>query len=330
MSVYMQNESTNRGGDTVVDRYCNSLNILKEKVMALLEHYHTVIVQKMECDLGNLLTYNAEEFKSHLADVFCQLNEVEFQLNNLESWAGLPPECFTPAAMNYGAVDHDQVSHEAQTLVEAIRHLQKELRGMVTKTTRKDECLANDPMLTSTTEKVDNCQNSTPYSLTSTVVNQSSVPMMSLKSENTSSFHPSGMSISPSVDDTNQKQHSSDTTLPSCFSSNEENRGYPYPNNRPSYTSHPNSLTRSPVVDRRQQPNASLDVYHPSSGQHSSVSPSIPTQHYVPAQYNQYLPSSSVENIPSNRMTSEAYPQQTPLATIPRTSSEQYPPRPTQ
>lgn len=53
MSGYTQNENVSRGSDTIIDRYCNSLNILKEKVMNLLEQYHSIIMQKMECDLGN-------------------------------------------------------------------------------------------------------------------------------------------------------------------------------------------------------------------------------------------------------------------------------------
>lgn len=52
MSGYTQNENVSRGSDTMIDRYCNSLNILKEKVMNLLEQYHSIIMQKMECDLG--------------------------------------------------------------------------------------------------------------------------------------------------------------------------------------------------------------------------------------------------------------------------------------
>ncbi|CAH8515314.1 unnamed protein product [Heterobilharzia americana] len=329
MSSCIQSENTNRSGDTMVDHYCNSLNILKEKVMTLIEHYHSVIVQKMECDLGNLLTYNADGFQSHLADVFSQLNDVEVQLNNLEAWAGLPPECFTSASMNCGVPDPDQASHEAQTLVEAIRHLQIELRGMVTKPTNHKFTVSGSASV-STNEKNDSYQAHTPYSAANTVTGQSPVVCSSMKSDTTPYFIQSSTNISPSTNDANQRYSDSLPQVPSCFSSNEESRIYPYPSNRTSYNSNTSSLTRSPSIERRQQPVASADTYRTLSGHHSSVSPSIPPQHYVPAQYSGHFPmSTSVETIPSNRINSEAYLQQASPATLPRTG-ELYPPRPSQ
>ncbi|KER32676.1 hypothetical protein T265_12773, partial [Opisthorchis viverrini] len=72
---------------------------------------------------------------NQLADVFTQLNETELQLSGLEAWAGLPPECFSsvPSNSSGATFDSDQISFEAQTLVELVRRLQVGLRSMVSK-----------------------------------------------------------------------------------------------------------------------------------------------------------------------------------------------------
>ncbi|GAA39816.2 39S ribosomal protein L51 mitochondrial [Clonorchis sinensis] len=89
----------------------------------------------MDCDVGNLVTCSTEAFQNQLADVFTQLNETELQLSGLEAWAGLPPECFSsvPSNSSGATFDSDQISFEAQTLVELVRRLQVGLRSMVSK-----------------------------------------------------------------------------------------------------------------------------------------------------------------------------------------------------
>ncbi|CAH8481517.1 unnamed protein product [Schistosoma turkestanicum] len=325
MSAYAQGGNVGRGSDTMIDRYCNSLNILKEKVVSLLEHYHSIIMQKMECDLGNLLTYNADGFQSHLADVFSQINDVEIHLNNLEAWAGLPPECFTSAGLNYGIPDPDQVSHEAQTLVEAVRHLQAELRAMTTKSNSNSTTATENIPSVNATEKSDNNQDRTTSSVLNTVARQSPIPLTAIKSETNPYFIQSNTYISPSADDPNQVCMD---TLPqvSSFTPNEEGRGCPQPGNRLSCSSNTNPATHSPGVDRRQQSTISTDVYRTASGHHSSFSSPIPPQNYLPGQYNQFPPS-SVEPMPSNRMASEAYLQYTSPGSLAR-AAEPYTPRP--
>lgn len=256
MSGYVQSENVSRT-DTMVDRYCNSLNILKEKVMSLLEHYHSIIIQKMECDLGNLLTYNVDGFQSHLADVFSQLNDVEVHLNNLEAWAGLPPECFTSASMSYGIPDPDQVSHEAQTLVEAIRHLQTELRAMTTNShTNSTFTTGNVASVTAAEKRGDINPDYTPSSVPN-ITRQSPVPFTTIKSETTPYFIQSNPCISSPSDNVDSLPQ-----VPS-FPLNEEG---------PTYNSNTNPATRSPSIDRRQQPNMSTDVYRTTPGHHSSFS----------------------------------------------------------
>ncbi|TGZ75613.1 hypothetical protein CRM22_000257 [Opisthorchis felineus] len=134
MSSSLQSESTARS-DTAIDSYFSCLYTLREKVVALVQHYHTIILQKMDCDVGNLVTCSTEAFQNQLADVFTQLNETELQLNGLEAWAGLPPECFSsiPSNSSGATFDSDQISFEAQTLVELVRRLQVGLRSMVSK-----------------------------------------------------------------------------------------------------------------------------------------------------------------------------------------------------
>ncbi|KAF7259799.1 hypothetical protein EG68_02672 [Paragonimus skrjabini miyazakii] len=133
MSIYTQPESITPGSDTVIDSYLGCLWSLKDKVMTLIHQYHLMLLQKMECDLGNLVTCNTDSFRNQLTDVFAQLNEVEVQLNGLEAWSGLPPECFAPISSTSPAIslDPDQISLEAQTLVELVRRLQLGLRSMV-------------------------------------------------------------------------------------------------------------------------------------------------------------------------------------------------------
>ncbi|KAF5402767.1 hypothetical protein PHET_03916 [Paragonimus heterotremus] len=133
MSIYTQPESVTPGCDTVIDSYLGCLWNLKDKVMTLIHQYHLMLLQKMECDLGNLVTCNTDSFRNQLTDVFAQLNEVEVQLNGLEAWSGLPPECFAPISSTSPAIslDPDQISLEAQTLVELVRRLQLGLRSMV-------------------------------------------------------------------------------------------------------------------------------------------------------------------------------------------------------
>ncbi|KAK4469421.1 hypothetical protein MN116_006975 [Schistosoma mekongi] len=271
MSAYMQSENVSRT-DTMVDRYCNSLNILKEKVMSLLEHYHSIIIQKMECDLGNLLTYNVDGFQSHLADVFSQLNDVEVHLNNLEAWAGLPPECFTSASMSYGIPDPDQVSHEAQTLVEAIRHLQTELRAMTTNShTNSTFTTGNVESVTAAEKRGDINPDYTSSSVPNIVTKQSPVPFTTIKSETTPYFIQSNPCISPPSDNVDQGYVDTLPQVPS-FPLNEEGHGCSYPADRPTYNSNTNPATRSPSIDRRQQPNMSNDVYRTTPGHHSSFS----------------------------------------------------------
>lgn len=50
MSGYTQSENLNRGSETMVDRYCNSLNILKEKVMVswLVDCHVTILLFSTE------------------------------------------------------------------------------------------------------------------------------------------------------------------------------------------------------------------------------------------------------------------------------------------
>ncbi|VDO51408.1 unnamed protein product [Schistosoma margrebowiei] len=302
MSGYTQSENVNRGSETMVDRYCNSLNILKEKVMSLLEQYHSIIMQKMECDLGNLLSYDADGFQSHLADVFSQMNDVEVHLNNLEAWAGLPPECFTSASLNYGIPDPDQVSHEAQTLVEAIRHLQAELRAMTTKSQTNSALVTGNVPLVPPAEKSDNNQDCTTSSILNTVAKQSPLPLTAIKSEITPYSIQSNPCISPSAGDPNQGYVDTLPQIPS-FPSNEEGRSCHHTSSRP-YSSNTNTATRSPNIDRRQQSTISTDVYRVTSGHHSSFPSPIPPQQYVSGQYNQ-VPPSSVETVSSNRMASE-------------------------
>ncbi|CAH8523855.1 unnamed protein product [Schistosoma rodhaini] len=325
MSGYTQNENVSRGSDTMIDRYCNSLNILKEKVMNLLEQYHSIIMQKMECDLGNLLSYNTGGFQSHLADVFSQMNDVEVHLNNLEAWAGLPPECFTSASLNYGIPDPDQVSHEAQTLVEAIRHLQAELRAMTTKCqTNSTLTTGNVPSVTAS-DKSDNNQDRITSSILNSVARKSPVPLTVIKSETAHYPIQCNPSISPSAGDLNQGYVDTLPQVPS-FPSNEEGRSSHHPGSRPPYSSNTNTATRSPSVDRRQQSTILTDVYRTTSGHHSSFSP-IPPQQYASGQYNQFPPSSSVETVSSNRMASETYLQYTSPGCLTRTT-EPYTPRP--
>ncbi|KAA3680628.1 uncharacterized protein DEA37_0004557, partial [Paragonimus westermani] len=133
MSIYTQPDSVVPSSDTVIDSYLGCLWNLKDKVMTLIHQYHLILLQKMECDLGNLVTCNTDSFRSQLTDVFAQLNEVEVQLNGLEAWSGLPPECFAPISSTSPAIslDPDQISLEAQTLVELVRRLQLGLRSMV-------------------------------------------------------------------------------------------------------------------------------------------------------------------------------------------------------
>ncbi|CAL8101285.1 unnamed protein product [Calicophoron daubneyi] len=136
MSGYPSHEvGVSRGPDTVIDLYLHSLCTLKESVAALLRNYHKLVLQKMECDAGNLVNCNTDSFQTQLADVFGQLNEIETQLNGLEAWSGLPPECFAPIPSNptRSSPDPDQVSYEAQTLVEVVQRLQLGLRSMVSK-----------------------------------------------------------------------------------------------------------------------------------------------------------------------------------------------------
>ncbi|VDP60527.1 unnamed protein product [Schistosoma curassoni] len=324
MSGYTQSENLNRGSETMVDRYCNSLNILKEKVMSLLEQYHSIIMQKMECDLGNLLSYDADGFQSHLADVFSQMNDVEVHLNNLEAWAGLPPECFTSASLNYGIPDPDQVSHEAQTLVEAIRHLQAELRAMTTKSQTNSALATGNVPSVPPAEKSDNNQDRTTSSVLNTVAKQSPLPLTAIKSEITPYSVQSNPCISPSAGDPNQGYVDTLPQIPS-FPSNEEGRSCHHTGSRP-YNSNTNTATRSPSIDRRQQSTISTDVYRVTSGHHSSFPSPIPPQQYVSGQYNQFPPS-SVETVSSNRMASEPYSQYTSPGCLTRTT-EQYTPRP--
>ncbi|CAH8518727.1 unnamed protein product [Dicrocoelium dendriticum] len=81
-----------------------------------------------------MVTCNTESFRNLVTDVFVQLNEIEIQLSGLEAWAGLPPECFSPtSASSSMPFDADQISAEAQTLVEVVRQLQLGLHSMVSK-----------------------------------------------------------------------------------------------------------------------------------------------------------------------------------------------------
>ncbi|TPP60295.1 39S ribosomal protein L51 mitochondrial [Fasciola gigantica] len=85
----------------------------------------------------SIVTCSTENFQSQLADVFTRLNEVEVQLNGLEAWAGLPPDCFNsaPSVSQNVAPDVDQASKEAQSLVELVHRLKSTLRSLVSKPT---------------------------------------------------------------------------------------------------------------------------------------------------------------------------------------------------
>ncbi|KAA0184892.1 hypothetical protein FBUS_11695 [Fasciolopsis buskii] len=105
-----------------------------------------------------MVTCNTDKFQSQLADVFTRLNEVEVQLNGLEAWAGLPPECFTstPAVSQNLTPDVDQASNEAQALVELVHRLKSTFRSLISKPTD------NTPDLSSTTTTVGSKGNLTP------------------------------------------------------------------------------------------------------------------------------------------------------------------------
>lgn len=101
----------------------------------------------------SLVYWDTAPLQNQVSEVFAQLNEIEVQLSTMEAWTGLPPECFLLPNSFYNTnnvntsnaalpitslLDPDQVSHEAQTLVEAVKLIQKGLLEMISKSKKQD------------------------------------------------------------------------------------------------------------------------------------------------------------------------------------------------
>nr|CDS30153.1 expressed conserved protein [Hymenolepis microstoma] len=113
--------------------YTKSVDKLRENIKALFLNYYQLCSEKYECDGGDRLTVNSQNFNRSLLEALNRCDELEVQLMNFESWIDLPILNTTDNPNNF-----DDISNDAQHLVDIIQQIQSALLSAVSDSSLKD------------------------------------------------------------------------------------------------------------------------------------------------------------------------------------------------
>ncbi|VUZ45610.1 unnamed protein product [Hymenolepis diminuta] len=113
--------------------YTKSVDKLRENLKTLYSNYYHLCSEKYECEGGDRLSVNSQNFNKSLIDALNRCDEIEIQLLNFESWIDLPIVNTTDTSTNF-----DEVSDDAQHLVDIVQQVQSALLSSVSDSALKD------------------------------------------------------------------------------------------------------------------------------------------------------------------------------------------------
>ncbi|KAM7540150.1 hypothetical protein Aperf_G00000027238 [Anoplocephala perfoliata] len=96
-------------------------------------NYYQLSSEKYECEGGDRLAINTQTFNRCLTEALNRCDELEVQLLNFESWIDLPIVNTTDTSTNF-----DEVSDDAQHLVDIVQQVQSALLSAVSDPALKD------------------------------------------------------------------------------------------------------------------------------------------------------------------------------------------------
>ncbi|KAH9287242.1 hypothetical protein ECG_01666 [Echinococcus granulosus] len=113
--------------------YFKSIDKLKENIKTLYESYYLLIKDKIDCETGDRLTVNSQNFNKALLDALNRCDELETQLLSFESWIDLPIVNPADPSSNF-----DDVSDDAHRLIDILQQVQSALLSAVSKDALRD------------------------------------------------------------------------------------------------------------------------------------------------------------------------------------------------